>query len=109
MAHSAQGTQAPLMTGESEDEAIFTLCEAPQSWVDAGPSDDGLLNYFIATPYPGSRLGEEKDQFNIDIVETNFAKYDCEHIIFETVNLNKKKLEKLFHTAKDIEKKFKSK
>jgi len=93
------------LPGETEETFQRTL-----NYINNLPLDENdKLNYFIATPYPGSRLWDEKDQFNIDIIETNFAKYDCEHIIFETVNLNKKKLEKLFHTAKEIEKKFKSK
>ncbi|MFX1316512.1 MAG: B12-binding domain-containing radical SAM protein [Promethearchaeota archaeon] len=64
------------------------------------------INYFVATPYPGSRLSDDK-LFNIKIIENDFSKYDCNHIIFETEELNRNMLEKLFHTAKDIEKEFK--
>ncbi len=63
------------------------------------------LNYFIATPYPGSRLWDEKERFEIKIFENNFIKYDCEHLIFETKELKKDKLEKLYISAKQIEKK----
>jgi len=42
------GTDAPLFTGELFDEGLFELTEAPQSWVDAGPTDDGLFNYILA-------------------------------------------------------------
>lgn len=64
------------------------------------------LNYFIATPYPGSRLWDEKEHFQINIFETNFNKYDCNHIIFETKELNKEKLKELYIKAKEIEKEF---
>lgn len=64
------------------------------------------INYFVATPYPGSRLWEDKI-FNIKIIEYDFSKYDCNHLIFETEELNKSILNKLFLIAKDIEKKFK--
>ncbi len=43
-----QGTAAPLMTGELFDEALFMLDQAPQSWIDAGPTADGLANYMFA-------------------------------------------------------------
>lgn len=65
-----------------------------------------IINYFVATPYPGSRLWEDKI-FNIKIREDDFSKYDCNHLIFETEELNKSTLNKLFLIAKDIEKEFK--
>ncbi len=67
------------------------------------------LNYFVATPYPGSRLWDEKEHFQITIFEKNFTKYDCNHIIFETKELNKEKLEVLYNYAKDIEKEYQRK
>ncbi|MBY9014952.1 MAG: B12-binding domain-containing radical SAM protein [Candidatus Lokiarchaeota archaeon] len=65
------------------------------------------INYFVATPYPGSRLWDERESFNINIIEFNFTKYDCQHIIFGTSDLSVQKLEKLFKIAKDIEQFFK--
>jgi len=61
------------------------------------------INYFVATPYPGSRLWDEQESFNINIIEYDFTKYDCQHIIFETSDLSVQKLENLFEIAKDIE------
>ncbi len=68
---------------------------------------DDKINYFVATPYPGSRLWDEREKFNINIIEFNFTKYDCQHIIFETSDLSVQKLETLFKIAKDIEQFFK--
>ncbi len=68
---------------------------------------DDTINYFAATPYPGSRLWDERERFNINIFEFNFTKYDCQHIIFETSDLSVQKLEYLFKIAKDIEQFFK--
>ena len=68
---------------------------------------DDTINYFAATPYPGSRLWDERERFNINIFEFDFTKYDCQHIIFETSDLSVQKLEKLFKIAKDIEQFFK--
>jgi len=64
---------------------------------------DDKINYFVATPYPGSRLWDERENFNINIIEFDFTKYDCQHIIFETSDLSVQKLEKLYKIAKDIE------
>ncbi|MFX0083365.1 MAG: B12-binding domain-containing radical SAM protein [Candidatus Hodarchaeota archaeon] len=64
---------------------------------------EDTVNYFVATPYPGSQLWDQKDYFAIKIIENNFTKYDCNHIIYETPDLNYKKLEKLYTIAKKIE------
>ena len=66
-------------------------------------NEEDKINYFVATPYPGSRLWDERDYFKIKVVERDFTKYDCQHIIFETSDLSVQKLEKLFKIAKDIE------
>ena len=68
--------------------------------------ENDKINYFVATPYPGSRLWDDKLNFNINIIENDFTKYDCEHIIFETKELNKLTLEKLHIRAKEIEQEF---
>ncbi|UCC21001.1 MAG: B12-binding domain-containing radical SAM protein [Promethearchaeota archaeon] len=67
------------------------------------------LNYFIATPYPGSRLWDEKETFGINIFENDFKKYDCNHLIFETKELKRVKLEELYTKAKRIEKEYQRK
>ena len=90
------------LPGETEETFQETL-----DYINSLPLDENdKINYFIATPYPGSRLWDEKEQFNINIIETNFAKYDCEHLIFETKELDKIRLENLFHAAKKIETRF---
>ncbi len=64
------------------------------------------INYFAATPYPGSRLWDERDSFKLKIVEQDFTKYDCQHLIFETQDLDLKKLHNLLRIAKETEKLF---
>lgn len=61
------------------------------------------LEYFAATPYPGSKLWENQDEYQINIIEKNFTKYDCQHIIFETPDLNFQQLNTMFKTAKELE------
>ncbi|MFX1376909.1 MAG: B12-binding domain-containing radical SAM protein [Promethearchaeota archaeon] len=67
---------------------------------------EDTINYFVATPYPGSQLWDMRDNFGIKIIESDFTKYDCNHIIFETPDLNLRKLEKLYSIAKKIELEF---
>ncbi|MHA1932947.1 MAG: B12-binding domain-containing radical SAM protein [Promethearchaeota archaeon] len=90
------------LPGETEETFQETI-----DYIKTLPLDkNDKINYFVATPYPGSRLWDEKELFNINIIETSFTKYDCEHLIFETKELSKKKLENLYHTAKQIENRF---
>ena len=65
------------------------------------------LNYFAATPYPGSRLWEEQSKFRIKIREYDFSKYDCQHVIFETEQLDFKSLKELYSSTQKIESFFK--
>ncbi|MFX0010583.1 MAG: hypothetical protein ACFE9R_09730, partial [Candidatus Hermodarchaeota archaeon] len=65
------------------------------------------LNYFAATPYPGSRLWEERDKYRIKIREYDLSKYDCQHIIFETEQLDFKSLKELYSSTQKIESFFK--
>ncbi|UCD02436.1 MAG: B12-binding domain-containing radical SAM protein [Promethearchaeota archaeon] len=76
-------------------------------YIKSLPLDDNdNLNYFVATPYPGSRLWEEREYFGIKVFENDFTKYDCNHIIFETKELSKEILEQLYIKAKQIEKEY---
>jgi len=69
-------------------------------------NSDDTINYFVATPYPGSRLWDERERFKLNIVELDYTKYDCQHIIFETKDLNLMKLKSLLDLAKETEKLF---
>ncbi len=81
-----------------------------REYIKSLPFDDSdELNYFVATPYPGSRLWDEKEYFGISILENDFTKYDCNHIIFETKQLSKENLEGLYADAKKIEKAYQRK
>ena len=66
------------------------------------------LNYFAATPYPGSRLWEEQDKYRIKIREHDFSRYDCQHIIFETDQLDFNSLKELYSSTQKIELIFKN-
>lgn len=91
------------LPGETEKSFNKTL-----RFIKTLPLDkNDTINYFVATPYPGSRLWEDK-RFNIKIIEEDFSKYDCNHIIFETEELSSFNLNKFYLIAKNIEKMFKT-
>ncbi|MFX0074491.1 MAG: B12-binding domain-containing radical SAM protein [Candidatus Hermodarchaeota archaeon] len=86
----------PGETEHSFQETIEFIKQLPFNSTDK-------INYFVATPYPGSRLWDERIKYKLNIVEHNYSKYDCQHIIFETENLDLKKLKKMYDIAKDSE------
>lgn len=91
------------LPGETEQSFSQTI-----DYIKSLPLDENdELNYFTATPYPGSRLWDEREYFGMNIFENDFTIYDCNHLIFETKELRKNKLEKLYTSAKQIEKKVK--
>jgi anaerobic magnesium-protoporphyrin IX monomethyl ester cyclase len=61
------------------------------------------LEYFAATPYPGSKLWEHQEEYQIKIIEKDFSKYDCQHVIFETTDLSFQQLKSMYKTAKMLE------
>ena len=90
------------LPGETEDSFQKTI-----EFIKTLPfNTNDRINYFAATPYPGSRLWDDRNYFKLNIVEYDYTKYDCQHIIFETNDLSIKKLKSLFNTAKEIEKLF---
>jgi len=84
-------------------ETIETFNKTIEFIKDLPLNKEDKINYFIATPYPGSRLWTEKENFGIDIFEKDFDKYDCEHLIFKTNDLNETQLTELVEKAKEIE------
>ena len=90
------------LPGETEE----TFQKTVKYIQDLPLGENDKINYFIATPYPGSRLWDDREQFNINIIEKEFSNYDCEHLIFETPNLNLEALEKLYVLAKKLEDEF---
>lgn len=69
------------------------------------PGED-LVNMFMATPYPGTRLWEEREAFGITDLDRDFARYDCDHVLFETAELPRAEFAALRAEAKEIERAF---
>jgi hypothetical protein len=58
------GNQIDLYTGEVGDEGWHALKTIPSSWVNAGPTSNGLKNYL--TPGPGLGGGEDDREVLLD-------------------------------------------
>ena len=90
------------LPGETEKTFSQTI-----RYIKLLPFDENdRINYFVATPYPGSRLWIEQEEFGISIFENDFSKYDCEHVIFQTNELSRDQLEIFHQTAKKVESHF---
>ena len=58
------GNEIELYTGDVGDEGWHALKTIPTSWVDAGPTENGLRNYL--TPGPGLGGGEDDREVLLD-------------------------------------------
>jgi len=65
------------------------------------------VEFFTATPYPGSDLAMNREKYGINILNENFSEYDCRTIIMETQTLKSDDIEKMIFEAKSLKKKLK--
>lgn len=70
--------------------------------LDLEPGVD-RVNFFSATPYPGSRLEQQADELGVTILSKNWEHYDNEHILIKTKNLSAKEIESMYKRGKEIE------
>ncbi len=59
------------------------------------------INFFIATPYPGSSLGDNPQAFGARIITEDFDKFDCSNIILEFDSLPATKIIELKQKAEE--------
>jgi anaerobic magnesium-protoporphyrin IX monomethyl ester cyclase len=59
------------------------------------------INFFIATPYPGSSLGDNPQEFGARVVNADFDKFDCSNIILEFDSLPATKILELKQKAEE--------
>ena len=68
--------------------------------------NEDKINFFIATPYPGSELREKSCAFGIKILSNNYDLYDTYHAVISTRILGQNELIEMKNIAKSIEKRF---
>jgi radical SAM superfamily enzyme YgiQ (UPF0313 family) len=86
------------LPGETRDSFESTLDYLKKLNLD--PQDE--IDFFIATPYPGSRIAENQSDFEIQIKNKNYDDYDCAHFIFETSTLKKQDIYQMYKKASEI-------
>lgn len=59
------------------------------------------IDFFIATPYPGSDLWEKQKELGIKILTKNWDLYDTEHVVMETKTLKKEDIEQMREETRD--------
>lgn len=62
------GKTIELYTGEVGDEGWFALKTIPNSWINAGPSNNGAFNYFVAGPGLGAKVPDDDREVLLDKV-----------------------------------------
>jgi radical SAM superfamily enzyme YgiQ (UPF0313 family) len=66
--------------------------------------DIDKIEFFPATPYPGSDLHSRQDEMGLKIVNHNYNMYNCKEIIMETDTLSFQDISKLMDEAKSLKK-----
>lgn len=89
----------------SETEESFNLtCK----FLNDLPLERGndMVNFFAATPYPGTALYSNPEQFGVHILHEDWELYDNEHLIMDLNSIQFEKLQQNFEAGKKIEKEF---
>jgi radical SAM superfamily enzyme YgiQ (UPF0313 family) len=84
--------------------------EKTVAFIKSSPLQPGFdkVDFFAATPYPGSALYERRDEFGIEILDHDFDHYDCQHLICKIPSIAMEELEAIFREAKELEHAFNS-
>lgn len=91
------------LPGETEDSFMLTRNFLDDLHLEPG---NDRVNFFAATPYPGTDLYEQPAQFGIRILHENWDLYDNAHLIMELDSLEFDKLQRNLEMAKEIENEF---
>jgi anaerobic magnesium-protoporphyrin IX monomethyl ester cyclase len=80
------------------------------AFIKASPLQPGVdkVDFFAATPYPGSALYDRRDELGIEILDHDFDHYDCQHLICKISSIPMPELEAIWSEAKALEGAFNS-
>jgi radical SAM superfamily enzyme YgiQ (UPF0313 family) len=86
----------------------YKTFEATLRFIESSPLQPGIdkIDFFAATPYPGSQLYESRERYGIQIRDPDFDHYDCQHLICELPTLVWGDLESIWAEAKQFEARF---
>nr|MDO8109294.1 radical SAM protein [Candidatus Sigynarchaeota archaeon] len=88
-----------------ETRATF---EETRVFIKNGPLEPGKdkIDFFAATPYPGSALYDRRVELGIEIVDFDFDHFDCQHVICKLPTISIADLQDVWQEAKRIERDF---
>lgn len=91
------------LPGETEESFFKT-----RKLLDELALEPGIdtVNFFAATPYPGTPLYEHPEQFGVRIRHEDWDLYDNSHLLMELDSIEFEQLEKNFGRGREIEKTF---
>ncbi|MBN2156109.1 MAG: B12-binding domain-containing radical SAM protein [Candidatus Lokiarchaeota archaeon] len=88
----------PGETTETFEKTLDYIRELPlQEEIDK-------IEFFPATPYPGSDLFTKRKDFGLKILTKNYNMYNCKEIIMETKTLSYKEISIMMDSAKSLKK-----
>ncbi|NVM52949.1 MAG: B12-binding domain-containing radical SAM protein [Candidatus Helarchaeota archaeon] len=91
------------LPGETKESFFKTLKFLDE--LDLEPGID-RVNFFAATPYPGTALYEHPSKFGIHILHENWDLYDNSHLLMQLNSIEFEQLERNFESGREIERKF---
>jgi radical SAM superfamily enzyme YgiQ (UPF0313 family) len=92
------------LPGETEESFQKTLKYAEKLPLKSGFDK---MEFFVATPYPGSDLALNPDKYAIKIIKKNYNLYNCRRILMETSTLKRSQVLTMIKKAKDLKKRLK--
>nr|MDO8089008.1 radical SAM protein [Candidatus Sigynarchaeum springense] len=90
-----------------ETRATF---EKTVAFLKASPLEPGVdkVDFFAATPYPGSALHDRREELGVEILDHDFDHYDCQHLVCRPSSITMPELEAIWQEAKTLEQAFNS-
>ena len=90
------------MPGETETSFKKTLNFAKNLPLSL---DEDLIEFFVATPFPGSDLDLKSEEYGVKIINKNYNMFNCREIIMETKSLDYSKISSMIEEAANMKKK----
>ncbi len=91
------------LPGETQETFQETL-----AFIESSPLRPGLdiVNFFPATPYPGSQLYTRRQDLGWTLIDSNYANWDCQHLIMYPPSLTMAELTKMVTQAEKVASKY---
>ncbi len=91
------------LPGETQETFQETL-----AFIESSPLRPGqdIVNFFPATPYPGSHLWTHREELKWSLMDSNYANWDCYHLIMNPSTLTSAELSQMTAEAGRVTRKY---